>query len=137
MFICHNNAVKTVINGIKIVIYGILPHDEQNTVRRQELFIVNKLLESKCTNYVNTDIHYLSPDGDWIRENGCLDISLFYKDKLHLIDKIYLKSVFSKKNVLIQKTSRKDKNHFLTLTISHLYDPNQTQTQTNKITRRP
>ena len=34
MFVCHNNAVKTVINGIKIVINGILPHDEQNTVRR-------------------------------------------------------------------------------------------------------
>ena len=29
--------------------------------------VINK---SKCTNYVNTDIHYLSPDGDWIRENG-------------------------------------------------------------------
>ena len=112
MFICHNNAVKTVINGIKIVINGILPHDEQSTVRKQELFIVNELLESKCTNYFNTDIHYLSPDGDWIRENGCLDISLFYKDKLHLIDKIYFKSVFSKKNLLIQKTSRKTKTIF-------------------------
>ena len=37
----------------------------------------------------------------------------------------------------IQKTSRKDRNHFLMLMISHLYHPNQTQTQTNKITRRP
>ena len=113
--------------------------------RRQKLFIVNELLESKCTNYVNTDIYCLSPDGDWIRENGYLDISLFYKDKLHLIEKGYLKlalcikrkiSLFQKK-LLIQTTSRKDKNHFLTLTISRLHHPNQTQTQTNKITRGP
>ena len=99
------------------------------------------MLESKCTNYFNTNIHYLSPDGDWIREIGCLDISLFYMDKLHFIQKGYFKlalsikkkSVFSKKYLLIQKSSRKDKNHFLTLTIFHLEHSNQT----NKITRGP
>ena len=53
------------------------------------------MLESKCTNYVNTNIHYLSPDGDWIRENGCLDISLFYMDKLHLIQKGFFKLALS------------------------------------------
>ena len=47
------------------------------------------------------------------------------------------KSVISKKHLLIQKTSRIDRNHFLILMISHVYHPNQTQTQTNKITRRP
>ena len=78
------------------------------------------MLESKCTNYVNTNIHYLSPDGDWIRENGCLDISLFYKDKLHLIDKGYLKLVLSikrkislfQKKLLIQKHPEKTKTIF-------------------------
>ena len=134
------------MNHLKIVINGILPRDEQNTARRQKLLTVNELLENKCTNYVNTDIHYLSPDGDWIRENGCLDTSLFYKDKLHLIEKGYHKfalsikrkiSHFQKKKILIEKTSRKDRNLFLMLMISHLYHPNQTQTQTNKITRRP
>ena len=130
------------MNHLKIVINGILPCDEQNTARRQKLLIVNELLESKCTNYVNTNIHYLSPDGDWIRENGCLDTSLFYKDKLHLIEKGYHKfalsikrkiSHFQKKFTNI-KTSRKDRNYFLMLMISRLYHPNQTQTQTNKIT---
>ena len=43
---------------------GILPRDEQSTSRKQKLFTVNELLESQCTNYVNTDNHYLSPDGD-------------------------------------------------------------------------
>ena len=80
------------MNHLKTVTNGILPRDEQNTARRQKLFIVNELLENKCTNYVNTDIYYLSPDGDWIRENGCLDICLFYKDKLHLIEKEYRSS---------------------------------------------
>ena len=82
---------KKRMNHLKIVINGILPRDEQNTARRQKLLIVNKLLESKCTNYTN--IHYLSPDGDWIRENGCLNTSLFYKDKLRLIEKGYHKFV--------------------------------------------
>ena len=77
------------MNHLKIVINGILPLDEQNTARRQKLLIVNELLENKCTNYVNTDIHYLRPDGDWIRENGCLSTSLFFKAKLHLIEKGY------------------------------------------------
>ena len=116
------------MNHVKIVINGILSRDEQNTARIQKLFIANELLKSKCTNYVNTNIHYLSLDGDWIREDSCLDISLFYKDKLHLIEQGYFKLALSikrkisifKKNLLIQKTSRKDKNHFLTLTISHL-----------------
>ena len=67
---CIALALKKRMNHLKIVINGILPRDEQNTARRQKLLIVNELLESKCTNYVNTDIHYLSPDGDWIRENG-------------------------------------------------------------------
>ena len=83
------------MNHLKIVINGILPRDEQSKTRRQKLFIVKELLESKCTNYVNTDIHYLSPDGDWIHANSCLDISLFYMNKLHLIEKGYLKSALS------------------------------------------
>ena len=57
-------ALKKRMNLLKIVINRILPRDEQNTARRQKLFIVNELLESKRTNYVNTDIHCLSPDGD-------------------------------------------------------------------------
>ena len=83
------------MNHVKIVINGILPRDEQNTARIQKLFIANELLESKCTNYVNTNIHYLSLDGDWIRENGCLDIFLFYKDKLHLTEQGYFKLALS------------------------------------------
>ena len=88
---CIALALKKRMNHLKIVINGILPRDEQNTARRQKLLIVNELLESKCTNYTN--IHYLSPDGDWIRENGYLNTSLFYKDKLRLIEKGYHKFV--------------------------------------------
>ena len=47
---CIALALKKRINHLKIVINGILPCDEQNTTRRQKLFIVNELLESKCTN---------------------------------------------------------------------------------------
>ena len=92
---CIAFVLKKGINDLKIVLNGILPRDERNTLRRQKSFIVNELLENKCTNYSNTDIHYLSPDGDWIRENGHLDKSLFYKDNLHLIEKGYLKLALS------------------------------------------
>lgn len=43
------------------------------------------------------------------------------------------KSILSNISLLIQRTPRKYINHFLTQTISHLYHPNQLQT--NKITR--
>ena len=107
---------------LKTVTNGILPRDEQNTARRQKL---NELLESKCTNYVNTDIYYLRPDGDWIRENGCLDISLLYKDKLHLTETEYGSSninevitavlnllLFFKKRFYMHKKHKKHEKNF-------------------------
>ena len=101
------------------MINGVLPRDERNTVRGQKSFIVNKLLEDKCTNYINIDIHHLRPDGDWIRENGHLDKPLFYKDNLHHIEREYFKlalsikekSILSKIILPIQTTSRKNKHN--------------------------
>ena len=54
---------------------------------------------------INTDIHYLSPNRDCIRENGYLDKSSFYKDNLRAIEKGYLKlaSSIKRKIDLIQK----------------------------------
>ena len=63
---CITLGLKKRMNNLKIVINGILPRYERNTVRRQKSFIVKKLLLNKRTIYINTDIHYLSPDGDWI-----------------------------------------------------------------------
>ena len=136
---CIALALKKRMNHLKIVINGILPRDEQNTARRQKLLIVNELLESKCTNYVNTDIHYLSPDGDWIRENGCLDTSLFYKDKLHLIEKGYHKfalsikrkiSHFQKKFTNIKNIDKRQKPFFNANDFPPL--PSKPNTNTNK-----
>ena len=136
---CIALALKKRMNHLKIVINGILPRDEQNTARRQKLLIVNKLLEIKCTNYVNTDIHYLSPDGDWIRENGCLDTSLFYKDKLHLIEKGYHKfalsikrkiSHFQKKFTNIKTMDKRQKPFFNANDFPPL--PSKPNTNTNK-----
>ena len=64
---CITLALKKGSNYLKSVINGIIPCDERNTARTQKSYIVNKLLGNKCTNYSSTDIHYLSPDGDWIR----------------------------------------------------------------------
>ena len=100
------------MNHVKIVINGILPYDEQNMARRQKFFIANKLLESKFTNYVNTNIHYLSPDGDWICENSCLSRSLFYEDKFYLIEMGYFKLAISikRKISIFQKKFTDTKN---------------------------
>ena len=141
---CIALALKKRINHLKIVINGILPRDERNTVRRQKSFIVNELLENKCTNYSNTSIYYLSPDGNWIRENGHLDKSLFYKDNLHLIEKGYLKLPLSikRKINLIQENFtyinniEKKQIPFFNTNDFPLH-PNQTPTQTNKIIRGP
>ena len=136
---CIALALKKRMNHLKIVTNGILPRDEKNTARRQKLFIVNELLESKYTNYVNTDIHYLSLDGDWIRKNGCLDISLFYKDNLHLIEKGYLKlalsikrkiSLFQKKITNTKNIEERQKSFFNTDDFSPL--PSKPNTNTNK-----
>ena len=121
------------MNQLKIVINGILPRDEKNTARRQKLFIV------KCTNYVHNDIHYLSPDEEWIRENGCLDISLFYEDKLYLIEKGYLKfalsikrkiSHFQKKFSNTKNIEKRQKTFFNTTDFPPL--PSKPNTNTNK-----
>ena len=96
-------------------------------------------MERKCTNYVNTDIHYLSPDGDLIRENGYLDKSLFYLDNLHLIEKGYLKlalsikskiSLFQKKATNTNNIEKRQKPFFNTNDFPSL--PSNPNTNTNK-----
>ena len=59
---CIALSLKKRMNHLKTVRNGILHRDERNTARRQYLFIVNELLEKKCTNCVNTEILYLSPE---------------------------------------------------------------------------
>lgn len=47
--------------------------------------IYRKQVENKYANYVNTDIHYLSTDGDWIRKKSYLAKSLFCNANLHVL----------------------------------------------------
>ena len=62
---------------------------------------------------IPTFIICLSPDGDWIRENGYLDVSLFCKDKLHHCQSKE-KSVFSKKKNTNAKNIEKRQPFFNT-----------------------
>ena len=102
------------------------------------------MLESKCTNYVNTNIHYLSLDGDWIRENGCLDIFLFYKDKLHLTEQGYFKlalsierkiSIFQKKFTNTKNIEKRQKPFFKTNDFSPLTSKRNTNTNKQDYSR--
>ena len=89
----------------------------------------------------------MESDGDWIYENGCLDTSLFYKDKdkLYLIEKGYHKFALSikrkishfQKKITNTKNIKNRQKPIFKLMISHLYHQNQTQRQINKITQRP
>ena len=102
------------------------------------------MLESKCTNYVNTNIHYLSLDGDWIREDSCLDISLFYKDKLYLIEQGYFKlalsikrkiSIFQKKFTNTKNIEKRQKPFFNTNDFSPLTSKRNTNTNKQDYSR--
>ena len=131
---CIALALKKRMSHLKAVTNGIIPCDERNTVSRQRSFIVNKLVESKCTNCINTDIHYV------LMETGFLKMATltnpYFIRTTYLIEKGYLKLALPFKRkidliqvLLIQATSRKKKiftaNYFPPL-------PSKPKTNTNK-----
>ena len=117
---CIALALKKRINHLKIVRNGILPRDEQNTARRQKLFIVNELLESQCTNYVNTDNHYLSLMGTRFVKMAASTYLYFIRTNYILLRRDTInsnclskeKSVISKKKLLTQNHREKTKTIF-------------------------
>ena len=67
--------------NVKVVIIPLLPCDINNSLRRGNINIINTLLLSKCSKHnLSTFKHQL----EWLNFDRSLNMSLFYKDGLHL-----------------------------------------------------
>ena len=69
---------------IKIFIPGILPTDECYSVNRILIKEINTILKCKCAFH---RFNFIEKEQGWTDNNDALDPSLFYQDKLHLIQK--------------------------------------------------
>ena len=67
---------------IKISISGILPSDECYSVNRMLIKEINTILKCKC---ILHSFNFIEQEQGWTDNNDMLDPSLFYHEKLHLI----------------------------------------------------
>ena len=67
---------------VKIFISGILPRDECYSVNRLFIEEINTILKCKCAFH---RFNFIEQEQGWTDNNDALDHSLFYQDKLHLI----------------------------------------------------
>ena len=65
-----------------IVIIPLLPCDTKNSLRLGNINVINTLLRSKCLKY---NLYTFKHQLEWLSINRSLNMSLFYKDGLHLI----------------------------------------------------
>ena len=63
-------------------IIPLLPHDTKNSLRWGNIDIINTLLLSKCLKH---NLYTFKHQLEWLNINRSLNMSLFYKDGLHLI----------------------------------------------------
>ena len=73
----HSPKVNTIISGI-------YPRDECYSVNRILIKEINTVLKCKCTFHC---FSFIEQEQGQIKNSGTLDPSLFYEDKLHLIQK--------------------------------------------------
>ena len=66
----------------KVVIIPLLPRDHKNSIRRGNINIINTLLLSECSKH---NLHSFNYQHEWLNIDNSLNMSLFYKDELHLI----------------------------------------------------
>ena len=69
---------------IEIFIFGILPRDKYYSVNRILIKEINTILKCKCPFH---RFNIIEQEPGWTENNDTLDLSLFYQDKLHLIQK--------------------------------------------------
>ena len=97
------NEASSIANGLKcvaltlvsksvqqVIIFGILPRDFVNTIRRDKIKEVNKLLKKEYFK-LTFRVFYMEPDSDWVTNKNLLNMKYFYRDHLHLIEEGYEK----------------------------------------------
>ena len=71
--------------SINVIIMGILPRNERNSVNRMLIKKVNNLICQYCTKVKNeVNIFFITPSQDWILSTGELNPSYFWIDGIHL-----------------------------------------------------
>ena len=80
-------ALCKVRPNIKIIITGLLPRDVFLSKRREDIVLVNSLLERWCRENKKTNTHFVKPSGNWISPNSYLNDALYHSDYLHLSEK--------------------------------------------------
>ena len=66
----------------KVVIIPLLPRDTKNSLRRGNINVINTLLLSKCSKH---NLYTFKRQLEWLNIDRSLNMSLFYKDRFHLI----------------------------------------------------
>ena len=66
----------------KIVIIPLLPCDTKNSLLQGDINVINTLLLSKCLKH---NLYTFKHQLEWLNIDRSLNMSLFYKDCLHLI----------------------------------------------------
>ena len=97
------NEASSIANGLKcvaltlvsksvqqVIIFGILPRDFVNTIRRDKIKEVNKLLKKEYFK-LTFRVFYMEPDSDWVTNKNLLNMKYFYRDHVHLIEEGYEK----------------------------------------------
>ena len=74
----------------QVIIFGILPRDFVNTIRRDKIKEANKLLKKEYFK-LTSRVFYMEPDSDWVTNKNLLNMKYFYRDHVHLIQEGYEK----------------------------------------------
>ena len=61
--------------------------------RRKKLIEMNNILKYKCSQILN--VIYLEPESSWVKQDSEINMELFCKDELRLIEKGYKNSPIS------------------------------------------
>ena len=92
---------------IKIFIFGILPRDECYSVNKMLIKEINTILKCECALH---SFNLIEQEQGWTDNNNTLDPSLFYHDKLHLIQKANIKLSESIRTARQKYWSKEDRN---------------------------
>ena len=91
----HNSA-KEIVNGLitsgfsaqaqcqnaKVLVIPILTHNIKNSLRWENINVINTLLLSKCLKH---NLYIFKHEPEWLNSDRSLNMFLFYKDGLHWI----------------------------------------------------
>ena len=77
------SCLREISSNINVFICGLIPRDEGWSVNRVLIKDVNRILKYLCLKH---DFSFIDQSNGWTLPNGSLDLSLFFRDSLHVIE---------------------------------------------------